>query len=364
MKRARTIPLWLGGLLHAALLFAPAAPALAFDDAKLARQAYATIILPGYAGFDGAAAEFAGKAEALCASPSAGALEQARAAARAALLALGRVDVLRFGPIVAKQRLERLLFTPDPHGIVRKQTSRLLARRDAADIAEEKLAGASVAVQGFGAVDVVLFGEGADALAGNGEEAAFRCRYLMALARNIAQLAAEVHAEWRDTYKRAWLQPGGADAAYLSAKETTQTLFRAYVTELEVIRTQRQPGLLADPSGGFAPLTLGRTALPFVVANIAGARALLGSGGFQAEDLAQSDGERAAIEIIGSVATDLTFALRAGETAAAKPADAGEDARQQLQLMQLSLKNAEETGRAALGQLTGQALGFNSLDGD
>ena len=32
--------------------------------------------------------------------------------------------------------------------------------------------------------------------------------------------------------------------------------------------------------------------------------------------------------------------------------------------MQLSLKNAEETGRAALGDLTGLTLGFNSLDGD
>jgi uncharacterized protein len=32
--------------------------------------------------------------------------------------------------------------------------------------------------------------------------------------------------------------------------------------------------------------------------------------------------------------------------------------------MLLSLKSAEETGRAALGDLTGQTLGFNSLDGD
>ena len=32
--------------------------------------------------------------------------------------------------------------------------------------------------------------------------------------------------------------------------------------------------------------------------------------------------------------------------------------------MLLALKNAEETGRPALGDLTGQALGFNSLDGD
>jgi hypothetical protein len=32
--------------------------------------------------------------------------------------------------------------------------------------------------------------------------------------------------------------------------------------------------------------------------------------------------------------------------------------------MLLSLKSAESTGRAALGDLTGQTIGFNSLDGD
>jgi predicted lipoprotein len=40
------------------------------------------------------------------------------------------------------------------------------------------------------------------------------------------------------------------------------------------------------------------------------------------------------------------------------------EARARLTPMILSLKNAEETGRSALGGLTGLSLGFNALDGD
>ena len=66
------------------------------------------------------------------------------------------------------------------------------------------------------------------------------------------------------------------------------------------------------------------------------------------------------------MATDLGFAIRAGEAAAAMAPDplADAPARERLAPMLLSLKNAETTGRAALGDLTGQTLGFNSLDGD
>ena len=344
-----------------------AQPAVAFDDAALARQAYDGIILPGYARFAETSRAFADQAEALCKSPSPAALDATRAVARAALLAWGHVEPVRFGPITQQQRLERLLFYPDPHGIAGKQTAKLLAKHDAADIEPEKLAGASVAVQGFGAVDAALYGKGAEALAAASPEASFRCRYVHALALDIAQIASETHAAWAGDYKQTWLAPGGSNKTYLTAKETTQALYRAYVTEIEVISAQRlAPALGGDakPSGPLLPNSgLG---LAFILAGIEGERDILGDKGFLAEDLASSDKERAALAILGSVATDLGFAIRAGEAAAAMAPNALADAqaRERLAPMLLSLKNAEETGRAALGDLTGQTLGFNSLDGD
>jgi hypothetical protein len=106
--------------------------------------------------------------------------------------------------------------------------------------------------------------------------------------------------------------------------------------------------------------------LAFILANIEGERDILSDKGFLAEDLATTDKERDALAILGSVATDLGFALRSGEAALAMAPNPFTDdkARARLAPVLLSLKNAEETGRAALGDLTGQSLGFNSLDGD
>ncbi len=344
-----------------------AAPAWAFDDAVLARQAYGKVILPGYAAFDDAALKLVDKVGALCRSPSAEALATARDAARGALLAFGRIEPLRFGPITQKQRLERLLFYPDAHGIVGKQTAKLLAKQDEEDINPEKLLGASVAVQGFGALDVALYGRGADELATGGPEAEFRCRYVKALAQGIAQIAGETRAAWAGDYGQTWLSPGPGNTTYLSAREPSQALYRAYVTQLEVLRLQRLAavtGADAKPAGPLLPNS--RLALKLVLAGIEGERNILGENGFTAVDLAQTDKERDAVAVLGSVVTDLSFALRAGEAAAALSADAftEPEARARLTPMLLSLKNAEELGRAALGDLTGQTLGFNSLDGD
>jgi predicted lipoprotein len=354
-------------LAVALLMSGLAQPAAAFDDAALARQAYAGIILPGYARLDDAARAFVGKTEALCKAPSQAALDGARAAARATLLAWGRIEPLRFGPVMQKQRFDRLLFHPDQHRIVAKQTAKLLAKRDDADIEAGKLAGASVAVQGFGAVDAALYGHGSDTLAGGAGEASFRCRYVHALAVDIAQIAAETHAEWGGDYGRTWLAPGAGNKTYLSPKETTQALYRAYATEIEVLRGQRLAPTLNGAVNGAAPLLPhSGLSLPFILAAVEGERDILGPSGFGAADLASTDTERSAIAILGSVVTDLGFALRSGEAAVAMAPNplADDKARARLAPMLLALKNAEETGRAALGDLTGQSLGFNSLDGD
>jgi predicted lipoprotein len=345
-----------------------ACPALAFDDAALAKQSYAGIIEPGYAHFDEAARVFSEKSAELCKAPSQAALVATRATARATLLAWGRIAPIRFGPITHKQRLDRLLFYPDQHGIVGKQTAKLIAKRDDADLDPAKLEGASVAVQGFGAVDVALYGKGADALATPDSDAAFRCRYVTALATDIAQIAAATHAEWTGEYKQAWLHPGDGNKSFLTARETTLALFSAYVTEIEVVRLQRlTPAMGVESAKASSPLLphsgLG---LPYLISVVEGVRDLVGPSGFLADDLATTDKERAALAVVGSVATDLGFALRAGEAAVAMAPDALQDAkaRERLGPMLLSLKSAESTGRAALGDLTGQTIGFNSLDGD
>jgi predicted lipoprotein len=361
--RLRTIP------LSVALLLAASAPAGAFDDRGAAQRALRHHIRPAYARFDITAQVFVNKTKVLCRSPSPRSLAAARDGARAALLTWGRVEHIRFGPITEEQRFDRLVFYPDPRGIVSRQIDRLLKRQDARALVPERLAGASVGIQGFTAIDRVLFAKGSAALATPSGDA-FRCRYLLALADGVAQIASETLSAWAGPFGRTWLNPGSGNGAFLSAKEPTQALFRAYVTELAVVRLQRLVPMLggAPKSGGPAPPLFpnGRLALPYLLANIEGTRALLVESGFTDPAFAGGEKERAAMQQLASVVTDLGFAQRAGEAALAASPDAFADAQARARLapMLYSLKNAEETGRAALAALTGASLGFNSLDGD
>jgi len=349
---------------------AAAVPALAYDNAALARRAYDQLILPGYARFAETARVFADHADALCRAPSIAALADARAAAKSALLAWGRIEPIRFGPITANQRLERLLFFPDPHHVADRQIARLLTAKNDDAITRERLTGASVAVQGFGAVDVALFGPGSDGLAAADPAGEFRCRYLSALAAGIADIAADVQAEWSGAYARTWLEPGGDNRTFLSAAETTQALYRAYVTELDVLRLHRlAPMLGAGGKASKSPPLLRHSglAIAFILAGIEGARDMLGEGGFLADDPSTDEDVQAARDILESAATDLGFAARAGEAAEALAAAGGEAddiLRGKLVAMGTALDNADAVSRPTLGELTGQTLGFNSLDGD
>jgi len=354
-----------------AWLLCATAAAQAFDHAGLARRALENHILPGYARLAEATVTFAAQSAALCEAPSAAALAKTRRAARAALLAWGRIEHIRFGPITKDKRFDRLMFHPDPRGIGRKQIARVLRRRDPEDIHLEKLEHASVAVQGFTAIDQLLYGKGSEALAKGGKAAAFRCQYVTALAQALHEIAAATLRDWSGPYRKTWLQPGNGNRAYLKPEEVTQALLRAYVTELEVMRLQRLAPVIGPAGQGAtdpADPLLARSGLgaDFLIANVEGIRALLSEGGFIDPALAQADEERTAVGVLESVITDLGFAVRAGEAATRTAPDAlaDKDARAQLAPMLFSLKNAEETGRTALGTLTGAMLGFNSLDGD
>jgi len=352
------------------LALAAPVPAHAYDNVALARRAYSKLILPGYARFAETARTFAARADALCRAPSTTALTDARAAAKSALLAWGRIEPIRFGPITASQRLERLLFFPDPHHVADRQIARLLSAKNGDATTRERLAGASVAVQGFGAVDVALYGPGSDALATTDPAGAFRCRYLSALASSIADIATEVKSEWSGIYARTWLNPGGDNAAYLSAGETTQALYRAYVTELDVLRLHRlAPMLGSDGKISKSPSLLRHSglAVAFILAGIEGERDMLGEKGFLVDVPSADEKEEAARAILESAATDLGFAARAGEAAEALQAAGGkphDELRSRLVAMGASLDNVDVVSRPALRDLTGQSLGFNSLDGD
>jgi predicted lipoprotein len=84
----------------------------------------------------------------------------------AAVVAWSNVEILRFGPITENRRFERLFHWPDPKGLGQRQIEAALKSRDEAVTQPDELAGKSVALQGLPALEYLLYGNGAEILAG------------------------------------------------------------------------------------------------------------------------------------------------------------------------------------------------------
>ncbi len=356
-----------------ALALFGALPARAYDYEGLARDALERHIRPGYAAFDKAAAGLHEAATSLCDAPAADRLVKARAAFTEAALSWARIEHVGFGPIADDRRHNRLMFWPDPKGVARRQIAAVMNTADETAF-DTRLASKSVAVQGFTALDVALFGPGSEDLGAAAAKGTPRCRYSVALTSNIASIAKAASAGWAkgSDFERTWLQPGPGNSVYLSAKETTQVLLQTYVTGLELLRDQRlKEPLGMQKVGGKAiepMLPNSGLAVAFLQANIEGLKSLLSDGGFiarQTEPLTL-DPAKQEMTVLGSIRDELTRAAEAAASAGklSKTPFKDEAARQKLISMGFPLKNAYTTGGQVIAEEANITMGFSPLDGD
>ncbi|HEX7532919.1 MAG TPA: imelysin family protein [Methyloceanibacter sp.] len=335
------------------------------DYAAIAKASLNEAIRPGYAALAETTATLDAKVAALCKDPSADALKDAKGAFAGAVDAWSKVEIFRFGPIVADHRYERLFFWPDPKSLGLRQIEDVLAKTDESVTAPATLAAKSVALQGLPALEYLLYGDGADGLA-KGSNAAFRCRFAASVAANIASIAKDVDAGWRDgaSFATSFLAPSPTDPAYHAPKEVTLELFKSFATGIELVRDQK----LGKPLGTSPPVAkpklaaFWRSNLAFanMIGNLQGVRLLFAKGGFAQVVAADSPGVEDsilfdldhAIEVLGGM--DKPFAeVAADETLRAK-----------LEALRVSLKSAGQTAGDIIARSAGLSFGFNAMDGD
>jgi predicted lipoprotein len=298
----------------------------------------------------------------LCAAPGGDALVAARAGFRDLVSAWGGVSVLRFGPLQAENRFERVFFWPDPRGVIVRQVQRLLAERDETALSPESLAAKSVALQGLPALELVLHGAGADELeTGAGH---YRCRYGAAVAANVAAMAAAVAAGWREgnAFHDDFASPSEDHDLYRSDREVAGEVVKAAATALQFTRNaELLPPLgemAATARGKRAPLWRSDLTFALVAARIDGVLGLLSASGFDADE-----GARLALETI-------RFELVHAREAIAKVAAPAEDAfaddvqRGRISYVALALDGANTALGERLSTALGLTMGFNALDGD
>lgn len=218
----------------------PAVELPAATVTKVMTAAVNGFIRPGYDAFETSAQDVADKSAALCKAPSVANLDVVKTAFRALVVSWGSIEIVRTGPIIEQNRFERVLFYPDRKSTGLKQVQAVLAKKDETATDPTTLASKSVATQGLGALEYLLYGTNADSDLLEAENA-FRCRYAAAAAQNIANVAKDVAGIWDapDGIAKTWEQPGPDNPAFCTGGEAITALLGILVHGAEAVRDQR-----------------------------------------------------------------------------------------------------------------------------
>jgi predicted lipoprotein len=235
----------------AVLLLLAARPGHAVEAgvyAALNKAAIEKHILPRYDALVTATAELNVAAKTYCAAPATRPIADLQAAFGKAGDAWQDIQHVRFGPIDWFFRSQRFAFWPDPRNTIGKQMAELLSKHQSGSVDPELLAKGSVATQGLPALERLIFGEDANKLK-SGSDAAYRCRYVEAIAINLAQMAQETRAAWKDGGDKAFAavmqDTAKPDAPYREPQEATLELFKALYLAIELAADHK----LARPLG-------------------------------------------------------------------------------------------------------------------
>lgn len=216
--------------------------------AALNKAAIEKHILPRYDALVTATAGLNVAAKTYCTAPATRPVADLQTSFGQTMDAWQDIQHVRFGPIDWFFRSQRFAFWPDPRNTIGKQMAELLSRHQSGSVDPELLAKGSVATQGLPALERLIFGDDANKLK-SGADAAYRCRYVEAIAINLAQMAKETQAAWReggDTAFAAVMQDTAKpDAPYREPQEATLELFKALYLAVELAGDHK----LARPLG-------------------------------------------------------------------------------------------------------------------
>lgn len=241
-------------LLAAALFAVLSSPALAqgaipFHDMIVG--AVDDFARPKFAAFAAATAKLRTDVAALCATPSEATLATAQQAFRDAVIAYSTIEFVRMGPLNVDERAERLLFWPDIKGIALKQVQVAIGTKDPSTEQPATLQKKSVAMQGLGAIEFILFGTGADVL--ESTTGSHRCAYGSAATSLIDGVAQALSDEWQHPLAggpvEAMLDPQPTSRDFRTELEVANKLAAVLTTGTDTIRDQRLSPILSLTTG-------------------------------------------------------------------------------------------------------------------
>ncbi|NRQ13240.1 imelysin family protein [Ensifer sesbaniae] len=300
----------------------------------------------------------------LCEAPSQAALKSAQGAFSDLVGAWSAIEVVRLGPALEQNRFERFLFYPDRKSTGLKQVQAILSKEDEGATDEARLKGKSVAAQGLGALEYVLYGTGAEAL--SSEEGNFRCRYGLAITGNLDTIADELLAAWQkpDGIQAAWKHPGPDNPEFRDSREAATELLGILVHGVETVKDQRlKPFYEGKDDKGHPKLAIywrsGNT-MASIAGNVRGLKTLFDVADMQSllpEDSRSVAGSadfvfKSVIGMAGNIDGPIDAAL------------ADDDKRAKLAFLSLNINDLLDRLNKDFGGAIGLGAGFSFADGD
>lgn len=174
-----------------------------------------------------------------CAEPDQNGLQDSQNAFHTAMDIWQEIQPWRMGPLVANGRDQHIEYWPDKHGTAARQFRKLMFDKPAAYTDPAQLAEASAALQGFPALEEVLFDDKhTDQLVAADEDGIYLCAYGSAIAKNLNSLTGELQTEWPE-FATAMSEAGPDSLDYPTAKFAATDLYRALHEGLLIISAQK-----------------------------------------------------------------------------------------------------------------------------
>ena len=240
------------------------------------------VIIPAYANFHGATKDLKGQIKTLCQVPNNSNLESARNVFSKTAIAWGGIEFLRSGPVMKNNRLERVLFYPDRKSTGLKQVQRALVKQNPTVTKIKTLKKKSVAVQGLGAMEFLLFGTGSEKL--GSDENLFRCQFAETVSENLDAIALELTDAWNaeNGIKAQWLNPGSTASLFRNQQEAVNEVLGTAVHALEAVKDIRLGAFLRNGKSDRPKSALfwrSNNTIPVITANVKMVAKLFDAGG-------------------------------------------------------------------------------------
>lgn len=353
-------------LLACGVALPAAQPAAAADYAALNAAIVDDYVLPRYAAFAETTAVLESELRKACSDDVLQA-EEAAAAYNDAMDAWMAVQHLRFGPAELFLRSERIAFWPDKRGVVGRHLAQLLDAKDPKALEPQAFANGSVAVQGFPALERLMFDSEPSTWA-----TPFGCALTVAIGRNLKTIAAGLLADWQGGeihYADVVRGAAAGNERYFDAKEAALEFAKALRGAILLVQDYKLGRPLGDKPDSARDTRAeswrsGRS-LRNVLLNLKAAQALYEAGEESSlSALARAHPQGAELDSAIRAALARLIAAVEAEPASLVAALEAPGGWQRLDAIRVEARQLLELMGGPLSEVLELPMGFNSYDGD